>query len=961
MKFQINCIYKDGVTTKEESTVTISHIVSLVKSDRFSKQVKAIQHASQNGFEDEKTELKKGLPVFYPPLISLMPVVASGIIQFDIDVKDNQNLDMNQLSKHLCLLPNTYYLFKSPNKGIKFGVLTDFSNALNEDTEKLKRRFKYSYDFILDLIEDLDSMPSFKADATAARLNQACYLSHDTQAYLNESAFPILVNEESLKVVFQDSVRAIIPKTITSYENTSDDAHINELLNWIPKDLEYAQRVRINYTVCGLIGANRGLSLLLSHWVGDSIQIEKQITNQLKYERFDSHIGTLVNAAKEYGYQTAHGSARTKLKPQPSMSKLPELLSAEQAESELKTTINSFFETKANTYISVSTGAGKTNSVINILADARMAKTKVLILVKNHELGEQIESLLNQEISKRRLQLKEFSQEKYRYKNSVIKIKGKSQPLFKDSETTMCLVGNFNSGKFISPNDCNVDCFLQGECNYTTQFTSNSNIRIMTHNEWFNTPPKWSNGQDVNILRIYENSFGEHIEDYTVSPAQSPSGWKPEFIVIDEDIMALDDIKRVEEGIDSPHSSFKSIINNLKVNNNLDLALNRSKLMIFENSKSNNKSVYKNDVFENNPDYSEILFCFNKYLKTSDSIWLNGIHFKNDTIYINRLKQVAERYKNIPTLILDASANPKVIEAAYQNYNFVKIAVKINPAINIFQMCNANITKRYLENKNNLNALVSGLGKFVKQYKQVGLISFKSIEGDDSFISTLANKLEVNLFAHFGDLRGMNTFENVDCLLVVGRYSLPKMQTEMLAKAIYNVNEFENYDRNYLPKLVRMKSGETFTLDNLIHNNTLLQSTYEHKSLAETMQAIGRGRLIYGKPKDVFLFSSESMGLDIEITDFFRYEDYFVKTKLSEDVIEKLKERGFLNTQTKEMARLFYEMDFEITNNLENFVKNHKFLILNELMDAGFKPHDKLSKCLVYNSQKFEDFQKTLN
>ena len=285
----------------------------------------------------------------------------------------------------------------------------------------------------------------------------------------------------------------------------------------------------------------------------------------------------------------------------------------------------------------------------------------------------------------------------------------------------------------------------------------------------------------------------------------------------------------------------------------------------------------------------------------------------------------------------------------------VKIAVKINSDINIYQMCNANITKKHLECTNNQNTLVTGLKKIIKQYKQVGLISYQKIEGDDEFIQTLANKLGVNLYAHFGNLRGMNTFENVDCLLVVGRYSLPQNKTETLTKAIFDVNEFENAERTYLPKLVRMKSGEAYTLNNYVYNNGLLQSIYEHKSVSETSQAIGRARLIYGKPKDVFLFSSESLGTDIEITNFFRYEDYFAKKILSETMIKGFMDIGIVFLQNKELARILNELDFEVEYNLENFVKNHKSFILNELMDAGFRPHDKISKCLVHNPQKLEE------
>ncbi|MDP2071504.1 hypothetical protein [Methylotenera sp.] len=705
-----------------------------------------------------------------------------------------------------------------------------------------------------------------------------------------------------------------------------------------------------------MLGENAGLNLLLSHWNIPSDKLEPQIRSQLSYRQYSSNIGVLINFAKKYGYKPVTGSARSKLEPQLSNIQLEALLCPAEAATKLKTAIDNFFSFNQNTYISVTAGAGKTKSVISILADAVMTGKKVLFLAKEHKFGQQVESDLNVEILKRKAQFMVFSREKFQYTNSVIRIKGKSQPLSEESDIKICSNEELSKRPSIAPKDCIEHCYLQGECNYTTQFSSSANIRIMTHNEWFNNPSKWFKGLEYKTEKIYGTPYGEK-EQYSVSPSVEESYWKPDYIVIDEDIMTHDDeINRVFEDEHSPYASIQSILKDLKLTNNLESAIKRNQNLILQDATHNYKTTNSGKYTELNPKYSEILACFNSFINSTQMYWLDGIYFKDDKLHINRLKRVAERYRNVPTLILDATANGQVIRKVYPNYKYDKIAVKSNSDINVYQMCNANLTKNHLQNQKNMATLITGFKTIVRKYRNVGLISYKAIKGNENFIESLANELGVSIYAHFGNLRGLNLFEDVDCLLIVGRYSLPQERTQEIAQAVYNVSEFDNIERSYLDVPVRMKSGQAKILNNYVYNNSMLQSIYEQKSIAETIQAVGRGRTIFGEPKDIFLFSNESLGADIEITEFFKYEDYFEKNRLDESTVNKLLDIGYIFINNKNIVKVLKEVNFTSKNKIENYVKNHKDEIISQLKDAGFRLHHEMSKCLVSNILKFEEF-----
>ena len=103
-----------------------------------------------------------------------------------------------------------------------------------------------------------------------------------------------------------------------------------------------------------------------------------------------------------------------------------------------------------------------------------------------------------------------------------------------------------------------------------------------------------------------------------------------------------------------------------------------------------------------------------------------------------------------------------------------------------------------------------------------------------------------------------------------------------------------------------MKDGRTFKLNTNVADNEFHQAIYDHFSLSETLQAIGRGRPVHGSKKDIYVFSNENLTTNTEVAEFFPYERYFDRPQapvkrqtalITPDVLEEVKQRGFVQNK----------------------------------------------------------------
>ena len=88
-----------------------------------------------------------------------------------------------------------------------------------------------------------------------------------------------------------------------------------------------------------------------------------------------------------------------------------------------------------------------------------------------------------------------------------------------------------------------------------------------------------------------------------------------------------------------------------------------------------------------------------------------------------------------------------------------------------------------------------------------------------------------------------------------------------------------------------MKNGDCYTVNNNVYLDPRVDKVYSLLVQNETVQAIGRGRLIHGAPKDIFYFSNLCLRDEVQISDFIHYEPKQEPKALK--LIENIQKIGF--------------------------------------------------------------------
>jgi VirE-like protein/type III restriction/modification enzyme restriction subunit len=906
----IQTSYLEECSIKEPTQIAIDDVIAKIKSDQLAPLVNQIRN-EQDAYT--KKFLKRSLPLWFPTVQIFSSnsltteSLPTGIIQFDVDVKDNLSADFEHIKAVICAIPETIYAFTSPSQGLKFGIKTDFTKNEDDSTNSLKQRFKQAYKQVQ---EHVSTFININFDNSMETIKYGCFLSHDPDAYLNLDCSILTVNDTCVYIATESSIANYDTSNVTT-------EFVVELLEYIPSNLDYRDRLSINFAVFNTIG-KAGIDILFQHWsTGDRKKLKSDLDRDYKKANSYGDIGHLVNKAKEYGYKPELPQSRINLTAQPCDYQFPELLSPHEAKAEFTALIEQFFECKQSKFINVSTGFGKTQTTLEILRTLPVT-TRVLYLVDNHKLATEIkENFLSIELDNSTFKKKKTA------KSKINHIKGKT---YVDGDDKMlCLrpktITLYKDASVAMPVDeCRKSCSHTYECPYLSQFSLYENIRLMTHEEFFNTESIWFNG-----LNDTDHDSRE--------PRLNGGKWRPDYIIVDEDWLARHDYI---EYITTKLDGIRNIINDCKngktlaqsIEINHDLIINDYEVMQ-QNNKSyvefkNTRQYIAAKQLNNEVKRSDILTLLYDYITHGyDEDRLKKIHFDSgrNCLFSSAMTKIASRYKNTPTLYLDATAEKSVINATIGDVDFHSIRVKSHESINIYQLENYCWSKQRLKNTLLRNELIEQLKDIASRYNSVGLITYRNIPSLTNFDTWLANQLDINIVGHFSHLRGLNVFSDVDCLLVIGRQMIPQLELHNYYHALYNdANEFK---QEYIDVPVRMKDGSTKSLNNKIYSDPKVQSIAKHFSLSETIQAIGRGRLIYGKPKDIYLFSNESLGADIEVTKFFRY-----KEKKFNCYVEKLKMIGFCRDTPRELMKLGLS---------EHHIKKNRDDIHNEFLKTGIE------------------------
>jgi len=901
--------------TRESARQSIEEIIESVRNGTYKKIIDRIR-ATQDDASRKQLKLDT-LPVFYPTVLPSADTrlgedsEPTGIVQFDIDNKDNHGLDFPALWHKVTQHAACMYAFSSPSGGLKFGLLTDFARAPGESIEITKQRFKIAYSHCLKLIQQHCRI-RFTDDPAGSRLRQSCYLSHDSDAFFRADCMPVALND-------QCHISPPTPITETMVDITS----VQMLLDHIPRDLPYDSRFKVNACVLSMLGPS-GIRLLMDHWqTDDRAQLARQLEDALRGAKFGS-LHMLQSCAAEYGgYKPSTGGwSRRHVQPESCDYALKPLSTPAEATAELQSIIREFVTGKASHFVNVTTGAGKTRTILEALSREVSPNTKVLFLVPTHKLADEI--------------IQAYREIRAADVASADTLRGKLQrPTIVKFESRKTLCENKDARENLEENRisipvqyCLSHCPFQGNCKYTSQFDTTVNIRVMTHNEWVNQQAAWFNGTT-------DTGKGG------IKPKGDRTPWVPDYIVIDENILKLGAV-----GEQPPSTRFPSIgriISSVHAGSTLQDAVWTHSEHVLRDAAINQKpkepspklplaeygEAYRRSRTESR--YSEIIAQLESYVRFDDPTLLDGMWVEENAIKWLPLPTAAERYAGIPTLYLDATAHPAVVLRLLPGVRFHRIAVRQHDEVRLFQLSNTTITKGWLEKEpENIETILDELIEIAKPYQNVGLITYKQIGDDNQFAATLAGKIGAAVHAHFGDLRGIDAMKNVDCLLVVGRYSLPPKSIQDYARALF-ATDAESEKPMYADLPVRMKDGRTFRLNSRIAKDLTHQAIYEHTSLSETLQAIGRARPVHGPKKDIYVFANENLSVNTEVTEFFTFERYFKQpvTLVTAEALERVRDRGFIQLMPKDLTALL-ELK---TSQVKSSEKQEK--IADELVASG--------------------------
>jgi hypothetical protein len=323
--------------------------------------------------------------------------------------------------------------------------------------------------------------------------------------------------------------------------------------------------------------------------------------------------------------------------------------------------------------------------------------------------------------------------------------------------------------------------------------------------------------------------------------------------------------------------------------------------------------------------HSRLLSSIEKFLISRDSFNLLGIWQDKESLRYAEVKRPHNRFANIPKLYLDGTANEDVIKRVLGNIKYHHIKVKPSNDVNIYMLGDKTLTKKFLSKEEGYKETVSFIKNKIlsKKYQKVGLLTYKSIQYSDSyFAERLANDLGISLYNHFGALRGIDAFDDVDLLLIVGRHALRPEDAESFSSAIFGYQPTKTLV--YQEKRVRKKCNEVWTLINQISLDPAYHAITQHFSKSETKQAIGRGRAIHGKPKDIYYLSNEILGDDIVVTDFIYFNE--PRVYVTSDTINNIIEKGIVLVKPIILTSMGAN---------QNDVKNHMDRIYEELFNHG--------------------------
>lgn len=217
-----------------------------------------------------------------------------------------------------------------------------------------------------------------------------------------------------------------------------------------------------------------------------------------------------------------------------------------------------------------------------------------------------------------------------------------------------------------------------------------------------------------------------------------------------------------------------------------------------------------------------------------------------------------------PTLLLDATADEELIRGVLPDARYH--AIEVPRKAHVVQVQNRRLSKYALtqeQGKDRTVALVQGsLDRIAAPYAKGLLVTFKSTESLFSVPPTWKT-------AHFGNVRGIDEYKDLDTIAIVGTYLPPIQAVEDEAAALAaRLPETRVFSGAYInaERPFRLRNGEA-RASIWAHPDPFVQRVLEQQREAEMLQAVDRLRLVHSSSvKPVFIISNVPVDLTVDET-----------------------------------------------------------------------------------------------
>jgi len=225
----------------------------------------------------------------------------------------------------------------------------------------------------------------------------------------------------------------------------------------------------------------------------------------------------------------------------------------------------------------------------------------------------------------------------------------------------------------------------------------------------------------------------------------------------------------------------------------------------------------------------------------------------NKMIFSSYTKPLQFLLKETPTAYLDASLIDGIVKVVNPDCRIVKIDA--TRKAHITQITDSPMSKSRLMEDNDY--LSSRLIHFM--HKQVKINPNGAVIAPKDWIDKHKDRFPQSIkLAHFGALRGLNTMEHCDWLMLIGRNQPPQLAVEAIARAWWPEARL-TLTGGYLQqqRTLEAKDGNGALVMVHTHADPRCREVLEAMREQESLQALDRLRLIHtGKPKQVWIFSN---------------------------------------------------------------------------------------------------------